>query len=857
MTKKSTNNSGKIGDFWNNKVLEWTPITFAIEFIYRMRKLKDKLLYPPSTRQAIAIPKLLTAMYYRKINLIPEDFINAAVITTPIEDQEIAEKVAFEIIFSTPKERKKKREASSSATNKGKLTGESEDAILDDFIDDLLSEIADMDILSEDVQIDKVMDQVMEEISNIMDFIDTLYEEAEKGNEPYKSLIDLLEHRSGYKELVGKGLNTLEQLKKYLYQLIMKEKNNLTPRDINAIIRIGWGKELMNQTKIPWIKASLMHGLNHPDFQDYISQVLSREDVGTAAKTTRYLKETGMPPQLAKDFSKQLINRISNMMELSDIVNVLDEVPEINEKKVFSNSLKQDMGLSFKISRALDGKHGTNFTSKLFDQWNKSNSKPSLPELYQARNESLKWKQMVNDNINSSMNEFLSGNGEAINKMLKLSRDLNNYALESENESCSEFLKEKACEVGMKALNHTSTPEQFMIGVETLLSNNININEQKILHMSKKLNIPETEIIELLGGTYELLLIMLEKKVSTFHRYFKILNGLKSLTSEQFNELVQKAINTNNIQALGALGHLNLGNAFKVCEKIDPNASQMLSESLSAGPGDNLLLQWFLHRHDIPPKVKSFVRNLVKEALIQIAMNIISNQRGSGEKGLVPSNKLRIFIPGDDLDLIDIDASIENIVMQGKSIDMLSVEDLLVRETEKGRISICFILDISGSMSGMKLAACSIAVMVLIGMLRAEEVAACFFESNTHIVKEFKDDKNLEELADELLDLTARGGTRVQKALEWGGEQLKESTSELKVCFLLTDCEFSESYDEIVKNLETYVAQNVKFLLGVNTRSYSKSMAEWILKTTRGKMVYILNILDIPKVLMEVLEQIT
>ncbi|MHA1724579.1 MAG: hypothetical protein ACTSXH_07025 [Promethearchaeota archaeon] len=80
-------------------MLEWTPITFAIEFIYRMRKLKEKLLYLPSMRQAIAIPKLLTAMYYRKINLIPEDFIKAAVITTPIEDQEIAEKVAFEIIF--------------------------------------------------------------------------------------------------------------------------------------------------------------------------------------------------------------------------------------------------------------------------------------------------------------------------------------------------------------------------------------------------------------------------------------------------------------------------------------------------------------------------------------------------------------------------------------------------------------------------------------------------------------------------------------------------------------------------------------------------------------------------------------
>ena len=307
---------------------------------------------------------------------------------------------------------------------------------------------------------------------------------------------------------------------------------------------------------------------------------------------------------------------------------------------------------------------------------------------------------------------------------------------------------------------------------------------------------------------------------------------------------------------MGALGHYNLGQAFQITEQMGGTATIQLSESLSAGPGDNLLLQWFTNRDRIPAKAKEFVRNLVKDALIKIALNMISNQRGSGEKGLVPTNKLRIFIDGDDMDLIDVDASIENIVMQGKTLDMIIPEDLLVMETEKGRVSICFLLDISGSMTGMKLAACSIAVMVLIGALRAEEVAICFFESNTHVVKEFGDVKDLEDVADELLDLKARGGTQVQKALEWGARQLEETNTELKVCFLLTDCEFFEKKEQIVKELELYVNQKVEFLLGVNTRSYSKKYAEWILDSTQGKIVYILNIMDIPKILTEVLEQI-
>jgi hypothetical protein len=44
--------------------------------------------------------------------------------------------------------------------------------------------------------------------------------------------------------------------------------------------------------------------------------------------------------------------------------------------------------------------------------------------------------------------------------------------------------------------------------------------------------------------------------------------------------------------------------------------------------------------------------------------------------------------------------------------------------------------------------------------------------------------------------------------------------------------------------------------LGVNTRSYSKNYAKWILETTLGEIVFILNIMDIPKVLTETLEKI-
>ncbi|MGV9205063.1 MAG: VWA domain-containing protein [Promethearchaeia archaeon] len=194
--------------------------------------------------------------------------------------------------------------------------------------------------------------------------------------------------------------------------------------------------------------------------------------------------------------------------------------------------------------------------------------------------------------------------------------------------------------------------------------------------------------------------------------------------------------------------------------------------------------------------------------------------------------------------------------MQGKSLDMISTEDLLVRKTEKGRVSICFLLDISGSMSGQKLAACSIAVMVLIGSLRADEVAICFFESDTHVVKTFEDSRRLEDVADELLDLKARGGTQVQAALEWGAKELRRTRTERKICFLLTDCAFSEKEQIIKKELEEYLNQRVQFILGVNTISYTQKYAKLILEETQGEIVHIMKIMDIPNVITEVLERL-
>ncbi|MFX1286442.1 MAG: hypothetical protein ACFFB5_22595 [Promethearchaeota archaeon] len=94
--------------FQNDSVVGWSPITFSIEFVTRLRKIPN-ISHVPSIRTTLAIPKFLSARYFRMNTLSPRDYIEAAVFNTPYEDQDIAERIAHEILFPRAKKGTKSR----------------------------------------------------------------------------------------------------------------------------------------------------------------------------------------------------------------------------------------------------------------------------------------------------------------------------------------------------------------------------------------------------------------------------------------------------------------------------------------------------------------------------------------------------------------------------------------------------------------------------------------------------------------------------------------------------------------------------------------------------------------------------
>jgi Mg-chelatase subunit ChlD len=271
------------------------------------------------------------------------------------------------------------------------------------------------------------------------------------------------------------------------------------------------------------------------------------------------------------------------------------------------------------------------------------------------------------------------------------------------------------------------------------------------------------------------------------------------------------------------------------------------------GGGENLLLQWYTHRDEIPSGFKERVRALARQALLDAALPWMHKGVGGAERGLLPQARTRPFRAGDELDHLDIDGTLEALATSGKSLAAMSNEDLMVSDTSSGRAGFTVLIDISGSMSGKDLAICAIAVVMLLGRLKPEEVALALFESNTHVVKRFAESTDLDDVASGLLELRATGGTCVDAALQFARDEFgSQAEQERRVLFLLSDFAFSESEGQLDPLLDGLRELDVHFL-GAAHGSVHQHMASHFAGRLEGSITKIPSMAKLPEVLLQAL----
>ncbi len=817
------------------------PCEFAVEFIRRMRNHPD-IVQIPSSRQVLSIPKLIVSRYYRKGSVTPNDFIEISSVTSFPDNQELAKDIAFEILFPNYKKNLMK-----SFFDENKINEIGEELISPD----LKTELDQLQDLIDEIELTKSVDTDV--IQQLEQFFDELNQKRDE--EPYKSALNFFNDDSElYKEEITSLDKLLEEAKKRLMQKI----NSLDPKDLKAGDSLGLDDLIQEKSKRSWEKIT-SKALDNQNISEDLNNLLNSRNLEDLLQTLKYLNETNaIPKDTLQNLKNELQDHINNLDQLFSAAKNLGETPKFNLENVLNNSLQNNtFEHNFNLANSLDQYFGTNLRTSLLDKFNEQNKTQmnlSLETLTKSAFANKSWNSLFNQALQNAISEA-SNENKKFEAFKSLTHQLQQLMNSCANMHCSQKMAQQLPDLTSLTLESCETPSQLRNATEFLRKIGLNPESEDIKRIGKELDMPEDEIYELIEPNYQLLKKLVEKNQADFQRLSNLMNQIQDqLNYERIKELIASALASDNREALGALGHFNLSEALKGASQIGGQEGQdKMISCLSAGSGENLLKQWFIHRRDLPEKTKQKVKELAKKMLIDLGIYYSRARLGSATTGPIPINIVRPYSIGDDFENIDLEETIYNILEKGKELDHIKYDDFFVFETAKGLRSACFELDISGSMSGDKLAYMSICITMLCYGLRKDELAITFFESNTHVLKEMTQKIDLEKLADELLSVKAQGGTKIQSALVWARKQFKEAAqSREKLNILFTDAEIFD-LREAIEELRTFRSLGVDFILVCPEESYNLKEAKKMVKIAGGQLITIKDYNEFPRLISEII----
>ena len=819
------------------------PCEFAVEFIRRMRNHPDTVQIP-SSRQVLSIPKLIVSRYYRKGYVTPNDFIEISAVTSFPDNQNLAKEIAFEVLFPNYKKTILK-----SFFKDNEMT-EIEDNTINAEIKSELDQLQD---LIDEIEMSKLIDtNMIEEMEQFMEDLN-----QRRNENLIEAALNFFNDDSElYKEEINSFNKLLEEAQKKLIQRI----NSLDPEDLRAGNSLGLNDLIQESSKRSWEKLT-SKALTNKDISKDLDELIKSEKLEDLIQTIKYLDKTNA---ISKDslqkLKNALQNQIHNLDQLFNAAKTLGEAPNFNLDDIINNSLQNSsFEHNFNLANSLDQYYGTNLRTSLLDKFNQQKDdfkmNLSLESLTKSAFANKSWSSLFDQALQNAIKEAMHQN-KKFEAFKSLSHQLQQLSNSCQNLHCSQKMAQNLPNLTTLTLESCEAPSQLKNVTEFLRKIGLNPQSEDIEKIGKKHHMTEEDIYELIEPNYQLLKKLVDKNAADFQRLSNLMNQIKDqLNPERFKDLVASALASNNREALGALGNFNLSEAIKEAQQIGGKEAQdKMISCLSAGGGENLLKQWFMHRTELPENAKQKVKELAKKVLIELGIYYSRARLGSSTTGPIPINIVRPFSIGDDFENIDLEETIYNILEKGKKIDHIEYDDFFVFETAKGLRTACFELDISGSMTGEKLAYMAICVTMLCYGLRKDELGITFFESNTHVLKELNQKIDLEKLADDLLSVSARGGTKIQSALEWANKQFKEhSYSREKLNVLFTDAEIFDLQDAI-QEFRIMRSLGVDFILVCPETSYNLKEANKMVKIVGGQLLTIKDWNEFPKLISEIIK---
>jgi Mg-chelatase subunit ChlD len=831
------------------------PLVFSLEFVARMRKRKG-LSHVPSLRTAIAIPRYLTARLFRKGSLVPQDYLDAAVLNTPYEDQSAAYEIAREVLFpSEPAAAEPAGAAAAEVKQKPQQQG-SKDATRS-ILDDLAGLNVDLEGLGDLSALDTLLESA--EDRSLFQAFDLQQRMLKSNNRREQAGGRLVDRYGGAGELEARNIKTPEQVLELLKELLRGRINSLESEEVADACEAGHGGMLAKEVRQPWEMAGVLAGTK--DFarlQELLKDMLASGSAVEMGRTLRFLEPhagavTGSEFEAFRKAGLERVRDLSEHAELLDGLRKWIAPPD----KLLKEAASENPVRALEAARWLLDRFGENLQPRIFDHWADAHSTmPLLSELTRLAVDCKRWEDMV-----AAAYRDWKAEGDADlafeAKARPEDRDPNAAAhFQKRWLDAAEHLMATKLETGKKlaqravvdCLERITDAAAFLPMLDEFLERNIFPSDvPAVVEAGKKLGIDEQLIHERLGQPLEQLKQMIEDNVQDAERYKRLIDKIKQISPDLLKALCEKVFGDSNLCGMAALLAIDMGNAAGYVP--EPFAADAVGYK-GIGGGMNLLRQWFDGRARLTDSLRAHVKALAKNALTDLAFEWIAGGTGSSEGGIIPQSRARPYRAGDELDQLDLEETLDTVISQGKQLDQLTEEDLFVPDRSKGQAALCVLLDISGSMGGRELANCAISVVMLLGRLEPQELAIAVFESDTHVIKGFLQEREIDEVTDYLLELAATGGTRVDAALRWACEQFDDvPEAEFRMLFLLSDFEFFESVRDLDELTRSLAAQNARYI-GAAHGHFNKKTAEHFQEALGGETLKLRNLDQVPHLLM-------
>ncbi len=832
---------------------------FAHEFTKRMRSRKD-ITKKPSIRQTQSIPQLLSARFFRNGKLTLEDFLEAAVFTTFPPDQDIAREIAEDILLGREKvERPRLSDTEQAAATQAATKKQS----------DALEKV--MEQIRREQELAKVIKK--EKVQAGYDYLQELHRSGDQ--QLYEAATDYLTDG----DIVLRGITSDDELREIAGSQLLDKAGVLTSKDIQnsqTLQVLDSVCDLSNAAE--QIAGKSLRG--DSDVEQKFSD-LATLDTTTAARALRHMEEMGILDETSREsLDKTLQDNLTDLDEAADYAAELKRIPDNLDKLI------QDAPNQYPLSDAAafadkikkhTGQDILDDLLKAYDEQydNGGHNNVDMRQLSETARDNQNWGNLLEKeteatiqdaNARSSPSDFLRS---AVAQGMRMGAELPSSHTKKEWTKAMQKLADAVCETSPTKTHLRNTVKQLSRMGQVP-------SRESIQKSGERLGMSEEEILELLNPSYEVIKKLIEAGVSDFDRLHNLMSAA-GLSHQQLRQLADMAAEKGNQSALGAVAHEDLHAALGTSSQgygsrqygsrgvgpgsgagtqpFDKDRADMAFGGLLSGPATNIVRIWYAYRDQLPDELKQRLREIARRLLIDLGMRYAKQTMGSSMLGgILESTTVRPFKIGDDMDLIDLEETIEALLSQGRTnFKILETSDFLVTETYQGHRAFYWALDKSGSMnSAEKLGMLAISVMAGLYGVKRDDFGVVLFDNETHVVKRM-DEKtvSVDKVAADLLEARAGGGTGGAESIKLALESFEDTRAKEKIFVFSTDMYLSDQTvcEQLVERMKPL---GIKMIILVPKSSYNPHAADSLAKKAHGVVLDIASIDELPEKLLRV-----